>query len=76
MEEHLIVETDRHHRVATGLTNNTAEVFLLGAHTERYGDPEVVVWLDAAQARQVGQHLVALAAELDRRAAASTDEAG
>ncbi len=51
--------------MAVGLTNNTAEVFLLGANTERYGDPEVVVWLNASQARQIGRRLVELADELD-----------
>lgn len=65
MADDLIIDTERKHRVAAGLTNNTAEIFLLGAHTERYGDPEVVVWLDAAQARQLGVHLISLADELD-----------
>lgn len=66
MSNELIIETARNHRVAAGLTNGSAEVFLLGAHTERYGDPEVVVWLDADQARQLGVHLVGLADELTR----------
>ncbi len=65
MAEDLIVDTERHHRVAVGLTNNAAEVFLLGANTERYGDPEVVVWLNAEQSRRIGQRLVELADEPD-----------
>lgn len=64
MPNELIIDTHRQHRVAAGLTNGSAEVFLLGANTERYGDPEVVVWLDGSQARQLGEHLVALAVEL------------
>lgn len=65
MPDELIIDTHRNHRIAAGRTNGTAEIFLLGAHTERYGDPEVVVWIDADQARTLGAHLLALADQLD-----------
>ena len=65
MPDELTIDTHRNHRIAAGRTNDTAEIFLLGAHTERYGDPEVVVWIDADQARTLGTHLLALADQLD-----------
>jgi len=62
----LRLDTERQHMVGCGLTlSGDVQIYLVGANTERYGDPEVVVWLNAAQARRLAEHLVDLAGRIE-----------